>query len=104
ASGFSTADQVSQLAGRGVGMDVVRNEVRQLGGSVDIQSVRGQGVRFTLRLPQGTSQEVVLALPGRHNVLNALAAAAVGWQLGVAPDAIARALEAFAGVGRRFND
>ncbi|MNM37467.1 Chemotaxis protein CheA [compost metagenome] len=52
ASGFSTADQVSQLAGRGVGMDVVGNEVRQLGGSVDIQSVRGQGVRFTLRLPQ----------------------------------------------------
>ncbi|NIJ68188.1 Hpt domain-containing protein [Xanthomonas sp. 60] len=51
-SGFSTADQVSQLAGRGVGMDVVRNEVRQLGGSVDIHSVRGQGVRFTLRLPQ----------------------------------------------------
>jgi chemosensory pili system protein ChpA (sensor histidine kinase/response regulator) len=33
-------------------MDVVRNEVRQLGGSVDIQSARGQGVRFTLRLPQ----------------------------------------------------
>ncbi|MCH3689051.1 UDP-N-acetylmuramate--L-alanine ligase, partial [Campylobacter lari] len=61
-------------------------------------------MRFTLRLPQGTSQEVVLALPGRHNVLNALAAAAVGWQLGVAPDAIARALEGFAGVGRRFND
>ncbi|HEL4113164.1 TPA: Hpt domain-containing protein [Stenotrophomonas maltophilia] len=52
ASGFTTAGQVSQLAGRGVGMDVVRNEVRQLGGSVDIQSVRGQGVRFTLRLPQ----------------------------------------------------
>ncbi|MEA9911250.1 Hpt domain-containing protein [Xanthomonas campestris pv. raphani] len=52
ASGFSTFDQVSQLAGRGVGMDVVRNEVRQLGGSVDIHSVRGQGVTFTLRLPQ----------------------------------------------------
>ncbi|MDY4339543.1 Hpt domain-containing protein [Xanthomonas sp. LF07-6] len=52
ASGFSTYDQVSQLAGRGVGMDVVRNEVRQLGGSVDIHSVRGQGVTFTLRLPQ----------------------------------------------------
>ncbi|WMJ70198.1 Hpt domain-containing protein [Stenotrophomonas sp. 24(2023)] len=52
ASGFTTVDQVSQLAGRGVGMDVVRNEVRQLGGTVDIQSVRGQGVRFTLRLPQ----------------------------------------------------
>jgi len=50
--GFSTADQVSQLAGRGVGMDVVHNEVRQLGGSVDIHSVSGQGVTFTLRLPQ----------------------------------------------------
>ncbi|MDF9441060.1 response regulator [Stenotrophomonas acidaminiphila] len=52
ASGFSTSEQVSQLAGRGVGMDVVRNEVRQLGGSVDIHSVRGEGVTFTLRLPQ----------------------------------------------------
>ncbi|WIH05940.1 Hpt domain-containing protein [Xanthomonas translucens pv. graminis] len=52
APGFSTYDQVSQLAGRGVGMDVVRNEVRQLGGSVDIHSVWGQGVTFTLRLPQ----------------------------------------------------
>ncbi|MCW4456215.1 Hpt domain-containing protein [Flavobacterium sp. MXW15] len=52
ASGFSTSEQVSQLAGRGVGMDVVRNEVRQLGGSVDIHSVRGKGVTFTLRLPQ----------------------------------------------------
>ncbi|WP_433852166.1 Hpt domain-containing protein [Stenotrophomonas nitritireducens] len=52
ASGFSTSEQVSQLAGRGVGMDVVRNEVRQLGGSVDIHTVRGQGVTFTLRLPQ----------------------------------------------------
>ena len=51
-AGFSTADQLSQLAGRGVGMDVVRNEVRQLGGSVEIHSVRGQGARFTLRLPQ----------------------------------------------------
>ncbi|MGO4775615.1 glutamate ligase domain-containing protein, partial [Lysobacter sp. 2RAB21] len=44
-----------------------------------------------------------LALPGRHNVLNALAAASVAWQLGVQPDAIARALEKFAGIGRRFN-
>ena len=52
ASGFSTADQVSQLAGRGVGMDVVRNEVRQLGGSVDIKSEAGRGARFVLRLPQ----------------------------------------------------
>ncbi|HET6397568.1 MAG TPA: response regulator, partial [Pseudoxanthomonas sp.] len=51
-SGFSTSEQVSQLAGRGVGMDVVRNEVRQLGGTVEIDSVAGKGVVFTLRLPQ----------------------------------------------------
>lgn len=51
-SGFSTADEVSRLAGRGVGMDVVRNEVRQLGGTVDIASTPGAGTRFTLRLPQ----------------------------------------------------
>ncbi len=51
-TGFSTAETVSQLAGRGVGMDVVRNEVLQLGGSVEIASVDGQGVTFTLRLPQ----------------------------------------------------
>ncbi len=50
--GFSTADTVSRLAGRGVGMDVVYSEVRQLGGTLDIASTPGQGVRFTLRLPQ----------------------------------------------------
>ncbi|MDQ3288108.1 MAG: Hpt domain-containing protein [Pseudomonadota bacterium] len=50
--GFSTADSVSRLAGRGVGMDVVASEVRQLGGTLDIQSNPGKGLRFTLRLPQ----------------------------------------------------
>lgn len=52
ASGLSTSDTVSQLAGRGVGMDVVRNELRQLGGSVDIVSTPGKGTTFVLRLPQ----------------------------------------------------
>jgi UDP-N-acetylmuramate--alanine ligase len=60
-------------------------------------------MRFTLCLPENTRCKVTLALPGRHNIQNALAAAAVGWQLGVAPAAIARALEGFAGIGRRFN-
>jgi chemosensory pili system protein ChpA (sensor histidine kinase/response regulator) len=50
--GFSTADTVSRLAGRGVGMDVVASEVRQLGGTLDIVSRPGKGVRFILRLPQ----------------------------------------------------
>jgi UDP-N-acetylmuramate--alanine ligase len=59
--------------------------------------------RFTLRLPEAEAIAVTLNLPGRHNVLNALAAAAIGWQLGVAPESIARALEQFQGIGRRFN-
>nr|MBA3485622.1 response regulator [Lysobacter sp.] len=50
--GFSTADSVSRLSGRGVGMDVVASEVRQLGGTLDIHSTPGKGLRFTLRLPQ----------------------------------------------------
>lgn len=50
--GFSTADTVSRLAGRGVGMDVVASEVRQLGGAFDIKSKKGEGTTFTLRLPQ----------------------------------------------------
>jgi len=49
--GFSTATEVTQSAGRGVGMDVVANEVKQLGGSLQISSVTGQGTNFTVRLP-----------------------------------------------------
>jgi len=49
--GFSTADKVTQSAGRGVGMDVVANEIKQLGGSLQISSVIGQGTNFTIRLP-----------------------------------------------------
>ena len=64
----------------------------------------GGRMHFTLRLPEDASIRVSLALPGRHNVQNALAAAAVGWQLGVSPENIAAALEKFAGIGRRFND
>ncbi|MEO6137452.1 MAG: response regulator, partial [Luteimonas sp.] len=50
--GFTTADEVSRLAGRGVGMDVVASEVRQLGGALDIHSKVGEGTNFVLRLPQ----------------------------------------------------
>jgi chemosensory pili system protein ChpA (sensor histidine kinase/response regulator) len=49
--GFSTAHNVTQSAGRGIGMDVVANEVKQLGGSLQISSVTGQGTNFTIRLP-----------------------------------------------------
>ncbi|MCL6620043.1 MAG: response regulator, partial [Thermomonas hydrothermalis] len=50
--GFSTAETVSRLAGRGVGMDVVASEVRQLGGTIEIATQPGAGTTFTLRLPQ----------------------------------------------------
>jgi len=49
--GFSTASELTQAAGRGVGMDVVDNEVKKLGGSMRIESTAGQGTRFLIRLP-----------------------------------------------------
>ncbi|GAC1374479.1 MAG: hypothetical protein NVS3B3_11410 [Aquirhabdus sp.] len=50
-AGLSTAAQVTQISGRGVGMDVVQSEIRQLGGVVSVSSIAGQGTCFTLRLP-----------------------------------------------------
>jgi two-component system, chemotaxis family, sensor kinase CheA len=49
--GFSTAETVTDLSGRGVGIDAVYNRVRSLGGSVDIRTVQGEGTTVTLRLP-----------------------------------------------------
>jgi two-component system chemotaxis sensor kinase CheA len=49
--GFSTADQVTNISGRGVGMDVVKRNIQSLRGTVNVQSVEGQGSTFTIRLP-----------------------------------------------------
>ena len=49
--GFSTADIVSDLSGRGVGMDVVRRNIAALNGSIEVSSERGKGSRFVIRLP-----------------------------------------------------
>jgi two-component system chemotaxis sensor kinase CheA len=49
--GFSTAEKVTNLSGRGVGMDVVKRNIQALRGSVEVDSVEGQGSRFTIRLP-----------------------------------------------------
>jgi len=49
--GFSTADEVSDVSGRGVGMDVVRRNIKDLGGVVEVKSVRGKGSVFRIRLP-----------------------------------------------------
>jgi len=66
-------------------------------------SQHGATMRFVLHLPGAEAREVELGLPGRHNVQNALAAAAIAWQLAVPVDAIARAFAGFRGVGRRFH-
>ncbi len=50
-AGFSTAEQVSDVSGRGVGMDVVRNNIKELGGQVSVHSVPNVGSTFTIRLP-----------------------------------------------------
>ncbi len=50
-AGFSTASAVTQISGRGVGMDVVQSEIKQMGGVVSIHSVIGKGTTFTIRLP-----------------------------------------------------
>ncbi len=49
--GFSTASELTQAAGRGVGLDVVDNEVKKLGGSMRIETRTGEGTRFLIRLP-----------------------------------------------------
>lgn len=50
-AGFSTAQEVSDVSGRGVGMDVVRKNIKALGGQVEVSSREGEGTRFSIRLP-----------------------------------------------------
>ncbi len=50
-AGFSTAQKVTQISGRGVGMDVVSSEIKQMGGVVEIHSEQGKGATFTVKLP-----------------------------------------------------
>lgn len=97
-SGFSTADKVSQIAGRGVGLDVVRNDISGLGGRVDLNSEFGKGTVFSVHLPVTLtvaqvlavrSGETVYALPvgmieqaqkiKRQDLVNAYAAGEITW-------------------------
>ncbi|BEV17132.1 Hpt domain-containing protein [Herbaspirillum sp. DW155] len=64
--GFSTQAQVSALAGRGIGMDVVRAEVAALGGRMTVHSSQGQGVLFTLHLPLSLAVQQVCLLHHRQ--------------------------------------
>jgi len=67
--GFSTAAQVTELAGRGIGMDVVRSEVNALGGRIETSTVAGQGTHFKLVLPLTTAvTQVVMIRAGNLSV------------------------------------
>jgi chemosensory pili system protein ChpA (sensor histidine kinase/response regulator) len=73
APGFSTATEVTELAGRGVGMDVVRSELGSFGGRVAVASERGRGTRFTLYLPLtlAVTQVVLASVGGRRYAIPA---------------------------------
>ena len=58
--GFSTADQVTDISGRGVGMDVVKTSITNVGGTVDIQSEQGEGSRMVLKIPVTIGVSTVL--------------------------------------------
>jgi chemosensory pili system protein ChpA (sensor histidine kinase/response regulator) len=73
--GFSTAAEVTQLAGRGVGMDVVKSEITALGGRVETQTVRGKGTTFTIYLPLTlavTQAVIVRAGGGKYAIPSAM--------------------------------
>ncbi len=67
-SGFSTAEEVTTLAGRGVGMDVVRSETASLGGRIEITSESGRGATFRVYLPLtlAVTQAVLVTVGSRH--------------------------------------
>jgi chemosensory pili system protein ChpA (sensor histidine kinase/response regulator) len=67
-TGFSTAAEVTQISGRGVGLDVVNSEVKQLGGSLHIESTTGLGTLFTVRLPYTLAiNQALLAMAGNES-------------------------------------
>lgn len=79
-AGFSTAETLTQSAGRGVGMDVVASEVKQLGGSLELRSEAGQGTRFSIRLPLSLalSQALMVKVGGEVYALPLVAIEGIG--------------------------
>jgi two-component system, chemotaxis family, sensor kinase CheA len=85
--GFSTADQITGLSGRGVGVDAVYTRVRALGGAMDIRSVPGQGTTMVLRLP--LTLAIVRALLARvENETYSIPLAHVSETVELAPDVL----------------
>ncbi|MBI3890778.1 MAG: chemotaxis protein CheW [Candidatus Wallbacteria bacterium] len=79
--GFSTADSVSTLSGRGIGMDVVKARVIKLHGTIETVSLPGQGTTFTLRVPLAASliRALVVEAGGRRLALPSSAIRSVGY-------------------------
>jgi len=67
--GLSTASNVTQLSGRGIGMDVVKNEISNLGGRIDLTTVPGEGTTFTIRLPLTLAVTQVLLVRSGERLL-----------------------------------
>ena len=103
-AGFSTADTVTQVAGRGVGMDVVKSEISALGGRIDISSEAGVGTSFNIFLPltlamtqavmiQAAKRDFALPAPlvrqvlelKPHELEDAMAAGEINWRGGKYP-------------------
>ena len=82
ASGFSTAAKVTDVSGRGVGMDMVKSSVEAVGGQIDIESKPGYGSTFTMRLP----------IPKSVLIINSLVVEAANQCFAVPQDAILRVL------------
>ncbi|HUK04510.1 MAG TPA: response regulator, partial [Burkholderiales bacterium] len=102
-SGLSTAEEVTELAGRGIGMDVVRSEIAAVGGRIDIDNAPGRGCAFTVYLPLtlAVTQAVVVRAGGS---LLAVSAAMVEQVLRLKADALAEryAEQAVEFQGRRY--
>ena len=72
APGFSTAEAISDISGRGVGMDVVRSNIQDIGGRISLKSVRGRGMTITLALPLTLAvMEGMVIKVGQRNLCDA---------------------------------
>lgn len=79
AAGFSTASKVTSVSGRGVGLDVVRDNIDRIGGSIDVKSVKGAGTSFTIRisLTLAIISALIVELGGQRFALPRLAVAEI---------------------------